>query len=202
MLPVGLVMYGGMVAMQTLWAGPWLVTVVGLSAAEASAGLFGINVCMLLAFSLWGWAHPVLNRRGWKAEVQMVWGLPLSLMCLAVLVGLGPEAGWPWWALYCVISTVAAQAQPAVAMALPVQAAGRALSAYNLAIFAGVVAAQWGLGLVIDAFSVLGWSEPDRYRAAMGVFLLCCVWAYLGFLRPYARSRVCNTFCNKAKLAP
>ena len=66
------------------------------------------------------------------------------------------------------------------------------VSAYNLAIFSGVFAVQWGIGLVIDAFSALGWSEPDRYRAAMGVFLLCCVLAYLGFLRPYVRSQARN----------
>jgi hypothetical protein len=105
---------------------------------------------------------------------------------------LGAGAGWPLWALFCVSSTFVALSQPAVALALPAEAAGRALSAYNLAIFSGVFAVQWGIGLVIDAFSALGWSEPDRYRAAMGVFLLCCVLAYLGFLRPYVRSQARN----------
>ena len=68
---------------------------------------------------------------------------------------------------------------PAVALALPAEAAGRALSAYNLAIFSGVFAVQWGIGLVIDAFNVLGWSEPDRYRSAVGVFLLACLCCLL-----------------------
>jgi uncharacterized membrane protein YczE len=51
-----------------------------------------------------------------------------------------------------------------------------------------VFVVQWGIGLVIDAFGWLGWSEPDRYRGAMAVFLVGCVLAYLGFLRPYLRS--------------
>jgi MFS family permease len=115
--------------------------------------------------------------------------VPLSLGVLAVNVLLGAGAGWPLWALFCVCCSVMALCQPAVALALPAEAAGRALSAYNLAIFCGVFAAQWGIGLLVDGFSALGLSEPDRYRAALGVFWLCSVLAYLGFLRPYLRSQ-------------
>lgn len=192
MLPIGFVNYGGMVAVQTLWAGPWMVKVAGYTPAQAAAGLFGINLSMLCAFWLWGIVNPRLVQRGWSAERLIAWGLPLSLCVLAAIVLLGSGAGWPLWALFCVSSTFVALAQPSVALALPAEAAGRALSAYNLAIFAGVFAAQWGIGLVIDAFRGLGWSEPDRYRAAMAVFLMGCLLAYLGFLRRYFRSRMRN----------
>ena len=192
MLPIGFVNYGGMVAVQTLWAGPWMVKVAGYTPPQAAAGLFGINLSMLFAFWLWGIVNPRLVQRGLSAERLIVWGLPLSLCVLAVIVLLGAGAGWPLWALFCVSSTFVALSQPAVALALPAEAAGRALSAYNLAIFSGVFVVQWGIGLVIDTFSALGWTEPDRYRGAMGVFLLCCVLAYLGFLRPYVRSRACD----------
>ena len=192
MLPIGFVNYGGMVAVQTLWAGPWMVKVAGYTPQQSAAGLFGINLSMLGAFWLWGIVNPRLVQRGLSAERLIAWGLPLSLGVLAAIVLLGAGAGWPLWALFCVSSTFVALSQPAVALALPAEAAGRALSAYNLAIFSGVFAVQWGIGLVIDAFSALGWSEPDRYRAAMGVFLLCCVLAYLGFLRPYVRSQARN----------
>lgn len=192
MLPIGFVNYGGMVAVQTLWAGPWMVKVAGYTPQQSAAGLFGINLSMLCAFWLWGLVNPKLVQRGLPAERLIAWGVPLSLGVLAVNVLLGAGAGWPLWALFCVCSSVMALCQPAVALALPAEAAGRALSAYNLAIFAGVFATQWGIGLVIDAFSALGLSEPDRFRAAMGVFWLCCVLAYLGFLRAYVRSRTCE----------
>ena len=45
-------------------------------------------------------------------------------------------------------STFVALAQPAVGMAFPPSLAGRALSAYNLVIFAGVFVVQWGIGLL------------------------------------------------------
>jgi len=189
MLPIGFVNYGGMVAVQTLWAGPWMVKVAGYTPQQSAAGLFGINVSMLCAFWLWGLVNPHLTRRGWSAERLIAWGLPLSLVVLGAIVLLGSGAGWPLWALFCVSSTFVSLSQPAVALALPAEAAGRALSAYNLAIFAGVFVVQWGIGLVVDAFGWLGWSEVSSYRGAMAVFLAGCLLAYLGFLRPYWRSQ-------------
>jgi predicted MFS family arabinose efflux permease len=183
MLPLGFVHYGGMVAMQTLWAGPWMVQVAGYSAEQASAGLFGINLAMLLAFSLWGWINPSLSRRGIAPETLMLWGVPVSLLVLTAIAVMGPQAGWAWWAVYCVSSTVVAQAQPAVALALPPQAAGRALSAFNLAIFTGVFVVQWGFGLVVDGFAAWGWEGGARFQGAVAVFAAVCLAAYALFWR-------------------
>jgi hypothetical protein len=185
MLPIGFVNYGGMVAVQTLWAGPWMVNVAGYSAQQAAAGLFGINLSMLTAFWLWGVINPRLARRGLAPERLIAWGLPLSFGVLLSIVWMGEGAGWLLWALFCVSSTFVALSQPAVALALPAEAAGRALSAYNLAIFAGVFVVQWGIGLLIDALALLGWSESAQYRGAVAIFGLCCVLAYLRFLRAY-----------------
>ena len=188
MLPLGFVNYGGMVAVQTLWAGPWMVKVGGASAQAAALGLFGINLGMLCAFWLWGLANPKLSSRGWSAERLIARGMPISLLLLAAIVCLGTDAGWAWWAAFCVSSTFVALSQPAVALALPPQAAGRALSAYNLVIFAGVFCVQWAIGLAIDALSVLGWSEVDRFRGAMALLWLGCCAAYASFLRAHHRA--------------
>lgn len=55
---------------------------------------------------------------------------------------------------------------------------GRALSAYNLVIFAGVFSVQWGIGLAVDGFRALGLTEIQVFQSAMMVFLLCCVASY------------------------
>ena len=73
-------------------------------------------------------------------------------------------------------------AQPAVAMAFAPALAGRALSAYNLVVFAGVFVLQWGIGLGVDLFSSLGLSAVDAFRVAMGVFLALSVLSYAYFL--------------------
>lgn len=187
MAPLGFFNYGGMVAVQALWAGPWLVKVVGATPEQAAAGLFGVNLGMLVAFWLWGLVNPRLVRLGLRTETLIGYGLPLSLVSIAAIAWLGPLAGWWLWALFCVSSTVIALSQPAVALALPPEAAGRALSAYNLVIFAGVFVLQWGIGLAIDALAVLGWGEVDRYRGAVALFGLCCVLAYAAFWRGWRR---------------
>jgi hypothetical protein len=51
--PLGFFSYGGMVAIQTLWAGPWMVRVAA-GPLQAATGLFWINACMLCTFWTWG----------------------------------------------------------------------------------------------------------------------------------------------------
>jgi MFS family permease len=182
MAPLGFVNYGGLVAIQTLWAGPWMVKVAGYSAAQAAVGLFWINACMLVAYWLWGWAGPRLARSGHTAEKLMIRWVPLSLALVALIAVSGSDiSGFavPALALFCVASTVCSLAQPAVGLAFPSALAGRALSAYNLVIFAGVFTVQWGLGLAIDSLRSLGWSEVAAHQGALGCYGLLCGWAYL-----------------------
>jgi MFS family permease len=182
MMPVGFFSYGGMIAIQTLWAGPWMVRVAGYAPLEAAGGLFLINLCMLCTFWSWGMLMPSLARRGISTESLIAWGLPLSFAVLAAIILAGPSAG-PWaWALFCVSSTFVSLAQPAVAMAFPPALAGRALSAYNLVIFGGVFMVQWGIGLLVDGFRATGMAEVSAFRSAMGVFLACSVLSYSYFI--------------------
>lgn len=185
MAPIGFFCYGGLVAIQTLWAAPWMISVAGYSPAQAASGLFWINVAMLCAFWTWGLINPGLTRKGWHADRLIALGLPISFLLLAVisLAGsrLAPVAD-VLWALYCVSCTFVALAQPAVGMAFAPALAGRALSAYNLVIFAGIFSVQWGIGLAVDGFKALGVSELQALQWAMGVFLLCCLMSYGYFL--------------------
>ncbi len=185
MAPVGFFVYGGLVAMQTLWATPWMIKVAGYSALQAASGLFWINISMLCAFWVWGLVNPWLTRHGLNAEWMIARGLPLSFVLLALLIGLGPRVSTlaaALWACYCVSSTFVTLALPAVGMAFTPALAGRALSLYNLVIFAGVFVVQWGVGLAIDAFKALGFTEIQALQSAMLVFLFCCVLSYFYFL--------------------
>jgi MFS family permease len=185
MAPMGFFNYGGLVAIQTLWATPWMVKVAGYTPLQAATGLFWTNVAMLLAFWAWGAANPWLARKGHNANRLIAYGMPLSIAIIATLSIAGNAITTGASALiilYCVTSTVAAMAQPAVALAFPTALAGRALSAYNLVIFTGVFAVQWGIGLVIDGLRAVGWSEPQAYQGALGSYGICCFAAYLYFL--------------------
>ena len=185
MAPIGFFCYGGLLAMQTLWATPWMIKVAGYSPLEAATGMFWINVAMLCTFLAWGMVNPWLARLGFHADRLIARGLPSSFLFLAIIIIAGNDLStWAgaMWALYCMSCTFVSLAQPAVGMAFAPALAGRALSAYNLVIFAGVFVVQWGIGLSVDGFRALGLTEIGAFQSAMGVFLLCSVASYVYFL--------------------
>lgn len=190
MVPIGFFIYGGMVAIQTLWAGPWMTRVAGYSAEQAAGGLFAINFAMLLNYWVWGWLNPKLSSRGWDAVRLMKLGLPMSLVALplAALVandstvfGVVTIPIWLVWTLYFISSSFVSLAQPAVGMAFPGHMAGRALTAYNLVIFMGVFCTQWGIGLGIDLFLWLGLGSVEAFQAALACFWLLCAASFAHF---------------------
>jgi MFS family permease len=182
MSPLAFFNYGSFVAIQTLWAGPWMLRVAGYTPLESATGLFYINAVMLATFWAWGMLNPVLLRLGWSSDRLITWIVPLSLLVLAVNIAGGSATGWLGWALFCMTSSVMGLAQPAVGMAFAPSLAGRALSGYNLVIFAGIFVVQWGIGLLVDAFKAAGFSEVASFQTAMAILLCCCTASYAYFL--------------------
>jgi predicted MFS family arabinose efflux permease len=185
--PLAFFVYGGMIAVQALWAGPWLVQVAGQTPVRAAQGLFLLNVAMLATFFAWGFASPRLHAAGWDSPRLIAVGVPLSLVVGALAIVRGADAGAAHWALYCTTSTVASLSMQRVGESYPAALAGRALSAYNLVIFAGVFAAQWGIGAAVDALHAAGWSPLSAYRGAFALWGCCCAASALWFAFRRAR---------------
>lgn len=181
-LPMGFFHYGGLLALQSLWIGPWLSRVCGWTPQQAAQGLFALNLAMLLAFLGWGALVPRLYGRGWTAQSLIARGVPLSLVALVLAVALGERSTTWLWTLFCVGSTVVSLAQPAIGQAFAPALAGRALSAYNLAIFGGVFALQWAMGGTIDLLAAAGWSTVSSFQGAFALLALSCIASYLWFL--------------------
>ena len=179
MAPMGFFVYGGMVAMQSLWIGPWLTQVTGRSAVGAAQGLFLVNLAMLVAFLSWGLLMPRLIRAGWAGERLIALAWPANVLCLGAILWQGPEAGPSLWTLWCVCASVVTLGQPALGQAFPAALAGRALSAFNLLIFAGVFALQWTIGLGLDALLAMGWPVVQAYRFVFGLFMAVCALSFL-----------------------
>ena len=183
MTPIGFCNYGGLIAMQTLWAGPWMAKVAGYTSLEAAGGLFWINVSMLFTFLMWGLITPKLYSRGLSANRLIMVLTPINLCVQLAIVLAGPDAGALYWALFCISGSVVSLAQPAVGAAFPASEAGKALSGYNLVLFLGVFCVQWGFGLLVDMFRNLGLEQAASFQSAMTVFLSLCVLSYLYFVR-------------------
>lgn len=179
--PIGFFTYGGLIAVQALWAGPWMTHVVGLDPAGAARGLFVINLTMLCTFLAWGFAVPRLVQRRWRQDQLIAAAWPAGAVVMLVIIVMGARASATWFALWCACTSVVTLSQPAVAQAFRKEEVGRALSAYNLVIFSGVFACQWGMGLAIDALVAVGWDRAAGHRAAMAMLLLGMTAAGLWF---------------------
>ena len=180
--PVAFFAYGGLIALQSLWIGPWLTLVVGQSPAASAQGLAWLNAAMLLSFLAWGYATPRLFARGWSVPGLIAWGVPASLFFLGLGVWWGSGAGAGVWALFCVSTTVVSLSQPAIGQAFAGAWAGRALTTYNLVIFAGVFLLQWGLGLAVDGFVALGAAPATALRGAFALLWLGSLLSYAWLL--------------------
>ena len=181
-IPLGLFNYGGMVAIQTLWAGPWMVRVSGYNPMESATGLFWINITMLIAFFIFGYILPKITKLGFETMKIMKIGLPISYLSLLMIIFLGNNAGALFFTIYLLTSIVLTLTQPAVALSFPTKIAGTSLTSFNLLIFVGTFIMQWSIGIAIDISKYLGFSETKSFQIAFSLYLIICVISYLYFL--------------------
>jgi len=166
---------GGFMALQSLWAVPWLMNVNGMSLSKAAGYLMILNVGMLAGQLSIGVLGTRLNRRGVTPLNMMQVGFALMLVVQGlILSGWGP-VGVLWFALG-VLSSVNAQAYLATSSYFPKEAFGRVSTAINLMAFLGAFGVQWGLGIALDALQQGGMTVPGSLRAAFaGLILLQAV---------------------------
>ncbi|MDC0619806.1 MFS transporter [Candidatus Pelagibacter ubique] len=182
LVPIGFFNYGGLFAIQTLWAGPWMIKVSGYTPEQSANGLFLIYFSLLISFLSWGYLVPKISKNVSDAIRLLKFGAPLNLIVLAFIIYLGPKAGAYHWAFFAVSSVFLSLTQPAVGMAFSLSNAGKALTSFNLLLFIGAFALQWIIGVIIDLTMNLGYSEISGFRFAMIFFLLTSFFSYLFFL--------------------
>ena len=182
LVPMGFFNYGGLFAIQTLWAGPWMIKVSGYTPEQSANGLFLIYFSLLISFLSWGYLVPKISKNVSDAIRLLKFGAPLNLIVLTFIIYLGPKAGVYHWAFFAVSSVFLSLTQPAVGMAFSLSNAGKALTSFNLLLFIGAFALQWIIGVIIDLTMNLGYSEISGFRFAMIFFLLTSFFSYLFFL--------------------
>lgn len=189
---LGGVYQGGFMAIQTLWAGPWMVDVLGLSVEEASQVLFLFNLFLMLSYIALSWWAPrhvaYGNRPGLPALRVVTIGLALSMLIQLAMLLFPYRWAWIFWVLFALVVTVTTLAQTHVSLSFASSQAGRANSAFNLTLFIGAFGLQWGMGLLIDIFVSYGWSQSSAMRMAWAVYLLIQLGALVSFIG--SRSRV------------
>ena len=182
LVPMGLFNYGGLFAIQTLWAGPWMVRVSGYTPEESAKGLFMIYFFMLISFLIWGYFVPKISKNINDAIKLLKIGTPLSLIILGLIIYLGPDAGAIHWTLFVVSAIFLSLSQPAVGMAFTLSNAGKALTSFNLLLFVGAFFVQWMMGIIIDLSMNFSFSEVIAFKFAMSFVLISSLLSYLYFL--------------------
>ena len=184
--PLAFCVYGGMVAVQTLWAGPWMQQVAGYTPLQAATGLFWIKCLDALHLLDLGHGQPLAAAaRGWDANRLMALGAcRCAWWCCCASVLAGPARGRHSLGAVCACRAVLSRCRSLlVAMAFVQALAGRALSAYNLVIFAGRVCGavgHWpGRGRVCRAG--LG-HVRHRFRRPWRCTWLATWWRYAWFV--------------------
>ena len=182
LIPLAFFSYGGVQAIQTLWAGPWMLNVAGYSPLESATGLFWINITMLFAFLIWGYLLPKFSEYGLDSIKIIKYGLPLNYLILFLIILLGQKAGAAMFTLYILSSIVLTLTHPAIALSFPQHLAGKSLTSFNVFIHSGTFFVQWGIGLIIDYCKNIGFDTISSYRISFFVFLVICILSYLFFI--------------------
>ncbi len=184
--PQGCLISGGFMAIQGLWAVPWLMEVNGATRSDAAGVLFLMGLAMLAGFVF------VATCSGWLAQRKIApmtllsAGVGLALVvALAIILGLArPVWLWPLLGFSFSLSNIAYSQLTA---AFPIAISGRVNTALNLMVFVGAFGLQWGIGAAVDAFSAGGMARAEAFRLTFAALLATQALAFAWFLVPVQR---------------
>ena len=184
--PQGCLTNGGFMAIQGLWAVPWLMEVNGATRSDAAAILFLMGLAMLAGFVFVATCAGWLARHNIAPMTLLTAGMGLALVVqLAIILGLAPSAWlWPLLGLSFSLSNIAYSQLTA---AFPIAISGRVNTALNLMIFVGAFGLQWGIGAAVDALAVGGMARANGFRVTFAALLAAQGLAFAWFLVPVKR---------------
>jgi predicted MFS family arabinose efflux permease len=183
-------------AIQGLWAGPWLRDIAGLDRLQMAGVLFWISVAMTAGFMGIGFLTEKLNRVGIKPLTTGIWSIVFFLVVQALLI---PSSGaWsvPLWILFGLTGTSGTVFYPALTLHFPAHLAGRVTTGLNVLVFSFTFLAQWGIGAIIGLYprTASGGYSPQGYQTAFAVLLslqgLALLWYFFIHRKQPSRSAV------------
>jgi len=185
--PLGALAMGSFMAIQGLWAVPWMMEVQGMTRASAADFLLVMNAVIMAGYFGIGVFGTRLAHRGIHARHLFGAGFALNLAAFA-LIQLGAPLPLLWWSLYGLGAAVNVLGFTALNEGFPRTLTGRTNTTLNLAMFSGSFAVQWGIGLLVDAGrAAYGLDTAGGLRVAFAVVLGAYVLAFLWFLRGWKR---------------
>jgi predicted MFS family arabinose efflux permease len=186
---VSMLSQSGFISLQSLWAGPWLIQVLGMTPGQAAQLLFAFNLVLMVGYLSVGAVIPRFNRHeGSMVRIVLV-GTSVLVAIEFAIGAIQSESAWPLWLLLALAGTYFSTVQTHVSLSFPAALTGRAFTAYNLLTFISIFATQWLFGVAIDTFRAFGLATPMAFRATLLVTVAVQVAGLTVFYLSKARPR-------------
>ena len=172
---------GGFVALQGLWAVPWLMQVSGQTREGAAFHMLLTTLAMVGGFLGTAVGIGPLRRRGQPPGRVMAIANAVGLLAmLALWWGVGGTHAL--WFVLGVVFAVGNLAYAEITSRFDPTLAGRVNAALNLATFVGAFSIQWGYGVMLDGLRAAGWTTTDGHRATFATLLTLQAAGFAWFL--------------------
>ena len=171
-------------AIQGLWAKPWLRDVAVLDEAECANHLMWMMAAMMAGFFLLG----LLSERLYHARKVSPVTLGVSAMSVFIVLQLLMALGWTAQPMllmtaFSFFATAGILPYAGLSQIFPKALSGRVSTSLNLTVFLGAFAVQWGLGEIISLWPTEGKGyAPESYGAAFGSLAVLQLFGLLWFI--------------------
>ena len=163
--------YGIFAAVQTLWAGPYLTEVMGLTAMNAGNVILMLNVGALIGGAAWGWlSDTVFHSRKWV----ILGGMVIYLMVLLVMVMISSNISFiilmMLFLSFGFFRSSGILLYVHIKETMPAQMAGTAMTGINFFTMVGPAVFLQGLGMLMQRLYPHASRGPEAFRTS---FMVC-----------------------------
>lgn len=164
---------GSHIAIQTLWAGPWLSQVAGLGRDAVAANLAAMAIGFLIGTLAMGAIADWLGRRGIGLLHVMLGFIAVFLTAQLAIMLQWTSVASLIWVVFGTVGSGGVLAFPWLSRYFGVGVAGRASTALNFIIFSTAFVVQYMIGAIIDRWPATpaGAYPPQAYQVSLGLFL-------------------------------
>ena len=163
--------YGVYAAFQALWAGPYLMEVIGLSALATGNLILLMNVGMILGSPIWG----ALSDRLFKSRKWVIVAGTISIILTIVIMAIIPKntpltALGPLFFTFGFFNATGILMYPHIKELMPDEMSGAAMTGINFFTMIGPAVFLQGLGTLMQTLYPAASRGPEAFDAA---FILC-----------------------------
>jgi sugar phosphate permease len=186
--PLTTLSQAGFMAIQGLWAGPWLADVASLDRTEVATCLSISAMAMIAGFIILGFVTEKLAQKGIPVLYTAVTGMTVFIGILGMMAVGVPLSPQILMGLFGFFGTAGILSYTALTLRFPSRLSGRVTTSINLLVFVGGFVLQWAMGAVIGLWEppVPGRYDLAAYQAAfimvLGLQVLGLAWFFISSL--------------------